>query len=431
MTNYYLSGLTAITMDENNSIYKNAVIITDNENILFVGNKEDAPIPANSCKVIDCSGKVAIPGLVNNHTHLAMTLFRGAADDLPLMTWLQEKIWPIEASMNAHDIYNASMLGIAEMIRNGITTFTDMYWHTDVVAEAVKNSGIRATLSGVVIGVSPDAENIWARSRDFVKGSIIENHPRIKCMYGPHAPYTVLPDFMKRVINAALEDGVGIHTHLSETEFEVMESIKNFGKRPIALMKEIGLFTVPVIAAHVVHPDEDEISILSEHNVSVAHCPSSNMKLASGIAPISKMAKSGVNITLGTDGAGSNNRLDVLNEGRMAALLAKVGGDATAVPATQALRMATANGAKASGWTNAGVLKAGYLADIAIFDFNQPHLQPDGGRHISHLIYSATGQDADTVLINGKIVMQNREFTNLDLNEIYEKVEKSAYRLFK
>lgn len=431
MTKYYLDGLTVVTMDENNTIINNAVIITHNEHILFVGSKEDAPISDNDDIVIDCKGKVGIPGLVNNHTHLAMTLFRGAADDLPLMTWLQEKIWPIEANMSTDDIYNASMLGIAEMISHGVTTFTDMYWHTETVAKAVKNSGIRATLSGVVIGVSPDAEKIWSSSREFVKATISENHPRIKSMYGPHAPYTVLPDFMERVIDAAIEDNVGIHTHLSETEFEVLESIKNFGKRPIVLMNEIGLFKVPVIAAHVVHPDNEEIKLLSENNVSVAHCPSSNMKLASGIAPISKMTTAGINITLGTDGAGSNNRLDVLNEARMAALLAKVGGDATAVPATQALRMATVNGAIASGWVNAGTITPGALADIAIFDFNKPHLQPDGCRHISHLIYSATGQDADTVLIHGKIVYQDSKFVNIDLVEIYSKVEESAHRLFK
>jgi 5-methylthioadenosine/S-adenosylhomocysteine deaminase len=431
MTKYYLDGLTVVTMDENNTIINNAVIITHNEHILFVGSKEDAPIADNDDIVIDCKGKVGIPGLVNNHTHLAMTLFRGAADDLPLMTWLQEKIWPIEANMSTDDIYNASMLGIAEMISHGVTTFTDMYWHTETVAKAVKNSGIRATLSGVVIGVSPDAEKIWSSSRDFVKAAISENHPRIKCMYGPHAPYTVLPDFMERVIDAAIEDNVGIHTHLSETEFEVLESIKNFGKRPIVLMNEIGLFKVPVIAAHVVHPDSEEIKILSENNVSVAHCPSSNMKLASGIAPISKMTTAGINITLGTDGAGSNNRLDVLNEARMAALLAKVGGDATAVPATQALRMGTVNGAIASGWVNAGTITPGALADITIFDFNKPHLRPDGCRHISHLIYSATGQDADTVLIHGKIVYQDSKFVNMDLVEIYSKVEESAHRLFK
>jgi len=207
--------------------------------------------------------------------------------------------------------------------------------------------------------------------------------------------------------------------------------MRNYGKRPITLMKDIGLFSVPVVAAHVVHPDDEEIEILADTKVSVAHCPSSNMKLASGIAPVAKMASAGVNITLGTDGAGSNNRLDVLNEARMAALLAKVGGDATAVPATQALRMATVNGAKASGWENAGTLTVGALADIAIFNFNKPHLQPDGCRHISHLIYSATGQDADTVMINGKIVLQDNKFINMDLPEIYAKVEESAHRLFK
>ncbi|MEI6521347.1 MAG: amidohydrolase, partial [bacterium] len=427
----YIHGLTVVTMDTDNTIITDAVIITNNDKIDFVGEKKDAPIPKNDDIVIDCTGKVAIPGLVNNHTHLAMTLFRGAADDLPLMTWLQEKIWPIEPLMTTDDVYNASMLGIAEMIRHGVTTFTDMYWHTETVASAVKNSGIRATLSGVVIGISPDAEKIWSISRDFVKAVIAENHPRIKCMYGPHAPYTVLPNFMERVIDAALEDKVGIHTHLSETVFEVKESMRNYGKRPITLMKDIGLFSVPVVAAHVVHPDDEEIEILADTKVSVAHCPSSNMKLASGIAPVAKMASAGVNITLGTDGAGSNNRLDVLNEARMAALLAKVGGDATAVPATQALRMATVNGAKASGWENAGTLTVGALADIAIFNFNKPHLQPDGCRHISHLIYSATGQDADTVMINGKIVLQDNKFINMDLPEIYAKVEESAHRLFK
>lgn len=430
MSAIHLHQITAVTMDAAERVLRDAAIVTANEQIVYVGPMAGAPPTRDGDTVIDGTGMVAIPGLINCHTHLAMTLFRGAADDLPLMTWLQEKIWPVEAHLTEEDVYWASLLGIAEMLRAGVTTFSDMYWHVEAVARAVRESGMRAHLSGVVIGVAPNGAEMLAKAEERVRAFVAEAHPRITPMFGPHAPYTVPEVMLRRVAETASELGVGIHTHLSETRAEVEESQRLHGLAPIQYVQRVGLFTVPVTAAHCVYPLAEEFPLLAEHGVGVAHCPSSNMKLGSGLAPVAEYLRASVTVGLGTDGAGSNNTLDVLQEARAAALLAKVTGDPTAVPAAQALGMATRDGARALHRADIGALEVGKLADIALLDFTAPHLTPAEGREMSHLVYAAQGSDVDTVIVHGQVLLRGRRLATLDGAMIRSHVRESAQRLF-
>jgi 5-methylthioadenosine/S-adenosylhomocysteine deaminase len=429
MQDIHIHHVTAVTMDEREMLIDDAAICLFDGRIAYVGPMTGAPRAGTDVAVIDGRGMVAMPGMINAHTHLAMTLFRGAADDLPLMTWLQEKIWPVEAHLTREDVYWASLLGIAEMLRAGVTTFNDMYWHVEAVADAVRESGIRACLSGVVIGVAPNGQELLDSAIGRVRSMVAEGHPRIIPAFGPHAPYTVPVPMLHQLIEAASELQVGVHTHLSETRGEVHQCVETHGVTPIALMQQIGLFAVPVTAAHCVHPSDADIDILAAEGVGVVHCPSSNMKLGSGIAPVARYLDAGVTVGLGTDGAGSNNTLDLLREVRTAALLHKVQGDPTAVNATQALHLATRGSAEAMHLPDLGVLAIGKRADIVLLNFDQPHLYPSN-RVISNLVYAAYGSDVDTVIVEGKIVLRHRELTTLDLECIRGHVNEAAARLF-
>lgn len=429
MPNLHIHHATIVTMDDDFTLIDDGAIAISDTRITYVGEQEGAPAARGDDEVIDARGMVAIPGLINAHTHLGMTLFRGAADDLPLQTWLKEKIWPVEAKLTREDVYWGSLLGIAEMLRAGVTTFSDMHWYVEAVADAVRESGIRGCLSGVVIGIVPNAETILERAIAQVKDFIEEGHPLITPFFGPHAPYTVPKAMMLRVIEAAAELGVSINTHLSETVSEVEECVREHGIPPIALMNEYGLFSVPVTAAHCVHPNDEEIPILAERRVGVVHCPSSNMKLGSGIAPVPAYLDADVIVGLGTDGAGSNNTLDMLREVREAALLHKVHGDPTAVPASEALAMATRGSAAALRLTEVGSLEIGKIADLALLRFDQPHLTPRG-RVVSHLAYAAYASDVDSVIVNGRLLMRGRRLLTLDEERIRARADESARRLF-
>jgi len=360
-----------------------------------------------------------------------MTLFRGFADDLPLKEWLEEKIWPQEAKLTADDVYWGSLLGICEMIRGGTVAFADMYFFMDEVAKAVAESGIKASLSVGMIGMAGDENETLNRGVSFAKNWHNAEDGRIRVMLGPHAPYTCPPSFLEKVIDKAIEMSLGIHTHLSETYLEV-ENIKNmYGLTPIRLMDRVGLFNVPVLAAHCVFVDDEEIEILSEKGVGVAHNPQSNLKLASGVAPVKKMLEKGVKVGLGTDGPASNNNLDMWEEIRLVATLHKgVERDPICVPARDALIMATKNGMEILGFENSGIIKEGYKADLILVDVNKPHFYP---RHnlVSHLVYSASSSDVDTVIVDGRILMEKRELKTLDEEKIMYEAEKRAFELIK
>ena len=383
-------------------------------------------------QVIDCTNLLAVPGLVNTHTHAAMTLFRSYADDMQLMDWLQNKIWPAEGNLVAEDVYWGTLLSICEMIKSGTTTFSDMYFHMPEVAKAVAESGIRAVLARGMAGVAPNGEQALTESEEFFNQYHNSADGRIRVMLGPHAPYTCPPEYLKKVVTLAKKLGAEIHIHLSETIGEVEECQKQYGKSPIALMKELGVLDCGVLAAHCVHVSADDIQIMKEANVRVAHNPGSNMKLASGVAPVPQMMAAGLCVGLGTDGAASNNNLDMLEEVRLAAMLHKVHTlDPLVIPAKTAVNMATSAGAEALGLGKViGTIAPGFKADITLFDMHAPHWYPRNDR-LSLLAYSANSGDVHTVMVDGKILLANKKLTTIDEEQVMYEANKRGLRLIK
>ncbi|MEA1960355.1 MAG: amidohydrolase [Bacillota bacterium] len=416
-----------VPMTEKDLVIDKGYIIIEDQFIKEVGQGE---YPEGEYdKVIDGRDYVALPGFINTHTHAAMTLLRGYANDLSLMDWLEKKIFPMEAKLGEEEIYWGTKLAILEMIKSGTTCFTDMYFKMDQVAQAVKESGIRAVLSRGMIGVGPENEEAIEDSRALVKKWHHAEDGRIQFMLGPHAPYTCPPDYLKRVSALAAELNVGIHIHLAETVGEYEDMQKQYGKTPIALMEETGVLQNQVLAAHCVHMSDEDIQLLKKYNVGVAHNPESNMKLASGVAPVVTMLEAGIPVALGTDGVSSNNDLDMFQEMRTAALLQKVQTmDPTVLPAYQALEMATVNGAKALRQEQQiGRIKEGMRADIILVGLQEPHMIPTYDL-VANLVYSGHASDVQTVFVDGKMLMENRKFF-MDEEEIITRVKEIAERL--
>ena len=421
MSRTLIRARCVITMNDRAEILSPGFIVTDGARIESVSAQEpQGPFDL----LLGSDDVVALPGFVNAHTHVAMTLMRGYADDMELMPWLEQKIWPREVKLKRDDIYWGSKLGMIEMLRGGVTTFNDMYWWFDATAQAAQETGIRANLSAVLLGFMDRAESDLAAAAEFAHKWKDAADGRITVMLGPHAPYTVPDSIMRCVIETARDIGIGVHIHLSETAKEVKDSIDTTGTTPVAHMEKIGLFELhPVLAAHCVHVTDDDIAALVRHRVGVSHNPGSNMKLASGTAPVPKMLKAGVIVGLGTDGAASNNNLDVLEEARLAALLHKLAcEDPTCVTAYQALELATRGGARALGLDDRiGVIAPGMCADIVLIGLNQPHLTPLHNV-VSHLVYSARACDVRTVLVNGAVVVNDGNITTVDEQEVMSQV---------
>lgn len=408
------------------SEFKNGVVVIEDGIITEVGEKthETADI------VVNARGGVVMPGLVNTHTHAAMTLFRGYADDLPLSQWLQQHIWPAEAKLTESDIYSGSMLACLEMIKSGTTSFNDMYIHEDETAKAVKETGIRAALSYGMIdfGNMEKADAELKEGSRFVQKWHGEADGRITAMYGPHAPNTCSREFLTRVRDKAREDGVKVHIHVLETEAELKEMKEKYGMCSIHMLNNIGFFDSDVLAAHCVWLSDGDIKILAEKGVNISHNPVSNMKLASGIAPVTKLLQHGANVCMGTDGCASNNNLDMFEEMKAAALLQKVSTmDPTALPAKEVLKMATVNGAKALG-INSGMIHKGALADIIIVDMNKAHMRPFYNA-TSQIVYSAGGQDVMTSIVNGKLLMEDYKVLCMDEMKVIDQASTAAERL--
>lgn len=397
--------------------FRSGVVVIEDGIITEVGEKTHETAET----VVDAHGGIVMPGLVNTHTHAAMTLFRGYADDLPLSQWLQQHIWPAEAKLSENDIYNGSMLACLEMIKSGTTCFNDMYIHEDETAKVVEETGIRAALSYGMIdfGNTDKADAELKEGSRFVQKWHGKADGRITAMYGPHAPNTCSREFLVRVKDKAREDDVKVHIHVLETEAELKEMKEKYGMCSIHMLNNIDFFDSNVVAAHCVWLSDGDIKILAERRVNISHNPVSNMKLASGIAPVTKLLQNGANVCLGTDGCASNNNLDMFEEMKVAALLQKVSTmDPTALPAKEVLKMATINGARALG-INAGMISKGALADVIIVDKNKVHMRPfyDAA---SHLVYSANGQDVMTTIVNGKILMQDYEVLCMDEMKVIE-----------
>lgn len=404
-------------------------IMVEGQKITSIGEVPEDFHPAH---IIDGHNQLAIPGLVNAHTHASMTLLRSYADDMELMDWLKNKIWPVEAKMNRGDIYWGAMLAALEMIRTGTTAFADMYGpFMDSVAEVVIDSGLRGVLSRGLIGVAPNADDALESNVELYRDFNGAGEGRVTVMFGPHALYTCPPEYLKTVSARAQECGAEIHIHMSETRTEVEDCLKNYGKRPFAHVESTGLFESGTLAAHCVHLDDEDIAIIKKHDIRVAHNPGSNMKLASGIAPVPRLLEEGVCVALGTDGTSSNNNLDMLEEVQLAALLHKVQSyDPLAVPALTAVEMGTENGAKAIGLKDVGRLAAGQQADIVLLDMQGPMWCP---RHnlVSILAYSARSTSVSTVMVAGKVLMEKYELKTLDEERILAEAQRCAERLTK
>ncbi|WP_294152214.1 amidohydrolase [uncultured Selenomonas sp.] len=424
-----------------NLLIKNATVVlpdgqTKTANIAVEGSKilaiGEAPADFIAEQTIDAKDMLAIPGFVNAHTHASMTLLRSYADDMELMTWLNDHIWPVEAKMISNDIYWGAALAAVEMIQSGTTTFADMYGpFMERVADVVTESGMRGVLSRGIIGVAPDGEKKLEENISLYEDYNGAANGRIKVMFGPHAPYTCPPDFLKKVAAAAQRLGAEVHIHMNETKAEIEQITKQYGKRPFEYVEDTGLFESPTLAAHCVHLSDDEIAIIKKHHIRVAHNPGSNMKLASGIAPVPRLLKEGVTVALGTDGTSSNNNLDMLQEVQLAALLHKVNEyDPLAVPAFEALKMGTEYGAKAVGLDGIGRFEAGAKADIVLVSMKGAAWVPRFNE-VSLLVYSGSAADVDTVICDGKVLMQHRELLTLDEEKIKYEAQKCAERLTK
>jgi 5-methylthioadenosine/S-adenosylhomocysteine deaminase len=411
------------------------LVETDSGTIAAVADPDDSgdrDIADGADDHLDASGGLVIPGLVNAHTHVAMTLFRGGADDKQLDAWLREDIWPVEAELRAGDVRAGAALGIAEMIRSGTTAFGDMYFFMPEVADVVAESGLRARLGHgcITVGKSEaEAHGEFEQGLAFARQHDGRADGRVRTMLTPHSLTTVDEAFYREYVPAAREADLPVHVHANETTDEVDPLVAEHGERPLSYADDIGVLAADSFVAHGVHVDERERELLAERGTGVVHCPASNMKLASGMAPVQALRETGVTVGLGTDGAGSNNDLDMFDEMRDAAMLGKLAADdASAVPAPAVVEMATAAGADLLGF-NSGRVAAGANADLAVLDLDVPHLTPEHDL-VSHLAYAARGSDVRHTVCDGQVLMRDRELQTLDLETVMQEASEHAQALF-
>lgn len=362
---------------------------------------------------IDGRGKLVMPGLVNTHNHVSMTLLRGAADDLALMEWLNKHIWPFEAKLTPDDVMTGARLGIAEMLLGGTTTFVDMYWYEMAVAEAVKESGIRGVLSATFTDFRFD--DFKKDLAELVAAYGQGQHPRISLMVAPHSAYSISTENILYGKEMAERYGLPLNIHVSETEDEQRQIMERYGKTPIEYLDELGMLMPSTLVVHAVHVSDNDIAIMRRRGVSAAHNPHSNMKLASGVSPVAKMVEAGINVSVGTDGPSSNNDLDMWEEMRTASFLHKLStGNPTVLPAYRVLEMGTVNGARAIGMEDRiGRLREGMLADVIVLDIEKPHMYPQYDI-VANLVYCAKASDVETVIVGGDIVVDKGETVYLD-----------------
>ncbi len=422
-TNTILIKDTLIVSDD---IKKSSVLIVDDsiQEISTSLNEKDAE------KVIDGTNKITMPGLINTHSHVAMTLLRGVGDDQSLQTWLEEYIWPKEAKLDDELVYLGSKLAMAEMIKTGTTTFNDMYFRMEETAKAVDESGMRAVLGYGMIDLF-DEEKMKSELR--VSERLIKNchntcQNRITVAVAPHAPYTCSEELLVKSKELADKKDLKLHIHVSETKKEVEDITNDKNATPFKYLDNIGILDSDTIAAHGVWTTSEEMDILKEKDVSIAHNPSSNMKLASGIAPVTEYLEKGINVGIGTDGVSSNNNLDMFSEMKLTAFLQKVKTlNPQVLPTRDTFKMATENGAKALG-INAGAIREGKLADIIMVDTMVPHMTPQRNP-LSNIVYASLGTDVDTVICNGQLLMENKELKTINEEEIIREVNERAFEL--
>lgn len=414
-----------ITVDSGNQVLRHHTIVVDNSRIVALMPTSEAEKHYTPRQTVALPQQAVLPGFVNAHTHVAMSLLKGLADDLPLMDWLQHHIWPAEAQWaDAEFVYDGSQLAIAEMLRSGTTCFNDMYFFPEATAQAVMESGIRACIGMIMI----DFPTRWGSgAAEYIQKGLalheqLQANPLLTTAFAPHAPYTVSDDPLQQVRHLAGEHALPIHMHVHETAFEVQQAIEQTGMRPLARLAQLGLLDQHFLAVHMTQLTDDEITLLAQTGTHVIHCPESNLKLASGFCPIAKLTAAGVNVALGTDGNASNNDLDMFGEMRTAALLAKaVAQDASVIPAAQVLRMATINGARALGLdSEIGSLEVGKSADMIAVDLGTLEASPLYDP-VSHLVYCTSREQVTHAWVAGKALLENRQLTTLDSSAIIAK----------
>lgn len=417
-----------LTMDSSGTQIENGFVAIAGDTISAVGRTEELA-GFSAGKTIDAKGGVIMPGLVNTHTHAAMTCFRGLADDLPLMTWLHDHIFPAEARLDADKVYKGTKLACAEMILSGTTTFCDMYLFEDAVARAVNDCGMRAIVGEALYDFPSPNYGSLENGFDYIEKLIAKwaGHPLVTIGLTPHSPYLCAPELLKKAAGIAEKNGIPFIIHVSETQSEVEQITERYGMTPVEFLAENGLLAPNLLACHCVVLTDNDIALLKKFDVKVSHNPESNMKLGSGIAPVEKLIESGITVGIGTDGCASNNDLDLFLEMDSTAKLHKVKSlDPSAMDAGTVLEMATAKGAAALGLGGiTGSIEAGKKADIIIVDTNKPHLTPMYNP-VSHMVYAAGGSDVSTSVINGRVVMEDRRLLTIDIDEAMRDVREIA-----
>ncbi len=411
-----IKGKYVLPMDEKLTVIQNGFVAVADNKILAVGAGDEIK-NYQAKEMIDAGNSIIMPGLVNTHTHAAMTYFRGLADDLPLEVWLNQHIWPAEAKyVNAEFVKQAGELACLEMLKAGVTTYNDMYFIGESMAEPALKAGLRALIGITILDFKNPVEGI----NEAVKlAREYKDNELVKAVLAPHAVYTCSKENLLKIKQAAEENNLRLHMHVSETEKEANDWKKSSGQSPVEYLDELGLLSDKLTAAHSVWLDDHDLKIYQDRGVKIAHCPISNMKLASGAAPLKKMLELGITVGLGTDGAASNNTLDLFSDMRACALLHKVNNfDPTAVSAQAVVKMATIDGAKVLGLEKEiGSLEAGKKADIITINLNKPHLTPVYNPY-SHLVYCVDAGDVNDVIVNGQVIMKNRAVKTLDEEKI-------------
>jgi 5-methylthioadenosine/S-adenosylhomocysteine deaminase len=424
-----IKNVTAITLDDDDRILRGAAIALEGAEIVAVGESPQAFEPD---QVIDGRERVALPGFFNAHCHAAMTLERGWAEDLPFDRWLNERIWTAESALEEEDVFWGAALACCEMIRAGIVAFADHYFWMDQVGRAVEEAGMKAHLAWAQFGTGADQE-VGGVTLDDTIGFVRQWHGaadgRIHCGMGPHSPYMCPPAFLREVVEAARELEVGIHIHVSESQEQVDNSLAAHGRTPVAHLDALGVFDGPAIAAHCIVVDDDDLEILAEKGVSVAHTPKTYLKLAMGVAPLPRFLDHDVHAALGTDGPASNSDLNMLEVLRLTGLYQKNAlGKPEALPRTTLLRLATQAGARAMGFDRSGVLAPGRPADLILLDTSGPHWFP---RHdlAAGVVYAAHPSDVTHVFVDGEMILRDGELTRLDEERIRYEAERRAFRM--
>ncbi len=431
--NLLFRNVTVVTMENSDCVRRNMDVgITAGKITYLSTSGEKLPADVNNAtRVIDGTGKVLMPGLINAHAHLPMTALRGYADDYKLQTWLYDHIFPIEAKLDGECVYYGAKLGMLECLSNGVTSVADMYFYEPSVAKAACECGIRANVCNAVLYFSEKFDPTNDRTALELDKLVNEykNHPLIKPDASIHAVYTSKSDGWDWAKDMAKTYGLGLQIHIQETQTEVNECLEKYGKTPTEVFYENGVFDYPVNAAHCVWLTDADMDIFAKTGAVATHCPVSNLKLASGVARVPQMLSKGVTVALGTDGVASNNNHDMFEEIKLAALIHKMTAcDASCMPAYEVLKMATVNGAKALSRDNLGMIKVGYDADVILIDFDALHLSPCFDV-ISNIVYAARGSDVCMTVVNGKVVYENKSFAAGDYHEVRDLLRGSMERL--